>query len=79
MRGIYSPRARARRVARTRERDDVPASQVQAIIAAQMPRHEKLYLADDVLENAGSLDDLETAVGELHARYLALARSFPEA
>ena len=32
-----------------------------------------VFLADDVLDNSGTLDALEAAVAQLHARYIALA------
>lgn len=60
-------------VARATARDGVSLEQVNAIIAAQMPREEKRALADDVLLNDGLLGHLHRDLDTLHERYLALA------
>lgn len=61
-------------VARTMSRDNNSQQQVEAIISSQASREARLAKADDVLENTGSLADLQQQVGTLHARYLQLAR-----
>lgn len=50
------------------------ADQAQKIIAAQADRAQRLQRADDVIENRGSLAELEIRVDELHEKYLALTR-----
>src|SRR5512134_3349694 len=50
------------------------AEEVRRIMATQLPRAERLRRADDVLHNDGGIEALRTQVGELHARYLELAR-----
>lgn len=60
-------------VARTMQRDNNSGEQVRAIIAAQIGRAERLARADDVIENNGSLEDLEPRVLALHRRYLEIA------
>ena len=60
-------------VARTTARDSVDETQARAIIASQLPRQERLAFADDVILNDGELADLDSAVKNLHARYLELA------
>jgi dephospho-CoA kinase len=60
-------------VARTMQRDNNSGEQVRAIIAAQIGRAERLARADDVIENNGSLEDLEPKVLALHHRYLEIA------
>jgi dephospho-CoA kinase len=60
-------------VARTMQRDNNSGEQVRAIIAAQIGRAERLARADDVIENNGSLEDLEPKVLALHRRYLKIA------
>lgn len=60
-------------VARTMRRDSNSGEQVRAIIAAQISRAERLARADDVIENNGSLEDLEPKVLALHRRYLEIA------
>lgn len=62
-------------LARTAERDRVPEAQVKAIVAAQMPRSEKLARTDDVVVNDGTLAQLHERLAALHANYLAQARA----
>ena len=59
----------ARLLARDRESEELAL----AMIAAQAGRAERLAMADDVLENTGTLAALGLAVADLHAGYLALA------
>ena len=54
-------------------RSGLPAAEVRAIIAAQLPRAERLARADDVIDNAGPPSALAPQVAALHARYGALA------
>ncbi|MCH8544383.1 MAG: dephospho-CoA kinase [Alcanivorax sp.] len=63
----------ALQIARTTSRDTVAAEQVEAIMAAQMPRAEKLARADDVVTNDGDLSHLHAQLDTLHAQYLAMA------
>jgi dephospho-CoA kinase len=63
----------ARQVERAMRRSGLSAAEVRAIMAAQLPRAERLARADDVLDNDGGMEALGRQVGELHARYLALA------
>lgn len=51
-------------VQRAIARDGMPESEVRKRIAAQLPIAEKAKLADDVIHNSGSLEDLERAVDE---------------
>ena len=60
-------------VQRVLARDHVDEAQARAILAAQASRAQRLSVADDVLENRGSVADLRQAVEELHGRYLQLA------
>lgn len=62
-------------IERAMARDGVAESQVRAILASQIDRRSRLSLADDVITNDGSLEDLHHAVDRLHARYLELAAS----
>ncbi|MDE0612420.1 MAG: dephospho-CoA kinase, partial [Gammaproteobacteria bacterium] len=45
--------------------------QADAILATQLSADERLRHADDVIENAGSMDALAEAVDELHQKYMA--------
>ncbi|MEP5566900.1 MAG: dephospho-CoA kinase [Halioglobus sp.] len=60
-------------LARTMARDDNDEAQVKRIMAAQMKREQRLALADIVIDNSGSLEQLESLVEELHAEFLARA------
>lgn len=60
-------------VARVMQRSGLDEPQVRAIMAAQASRAERLAAADDVVDNAGSLEALRTQVARLHGSYLALA------
>jgi dephospho-CoA kinase len=60
-------------VERLTRRDGVTAEQAQASLKAQARRTERLAMADDVIPNTGRIEDLESRVRELHAKYLALA------
>lgn len=62
-------------VQRTQARDEVPASQVEAIIAAQMSRAEKQQKADDIVVNDGTLEDLHRQLDQLHTHYLEMAHN----
>jgi dephospho-CoA kinase len=55
---------------RTMTRDENDEAQVRRIIAAQMPRQQRLALADHVLDNSGSLQELQSAVDALHGDLL---------
>ncbi len=59
---------------RLMSRDGDSAAQAEAILASQASRAERLAIADDRIENTGSLAALDAAVEGLHAKYLAAAR-----
>ena len=59
---------------RLMSRDGDSAQQAEAILAAQASRPARLSIADDLIENAGTLAELDAAVERLHGRYLAFAR-----
>ena len=61
-------------VARVMARNGFSADAVRAIMAAQATRQQRLDLADDVLENTGSLEELTEQVNRLHEKYLELAK-----
>ncbi len=58
---------------RVSARDGVDAAQVEAIIASQVSRGERLAAADDICRNDGSTAELEAEVERLHRHYLELA------
>ncbi|HUX74480.1 MAG TPA: dephospho-CoA kinase [Steroidobacteraceae bacterium] len=61
------------RLRRLIDRDGGTVLQARAILDAQASRAARLQLADDVLMNDGSLQELRGAVDDLHRRYLELA------
>lgn len=60
-------------ISRTVERDNNAPDQVQRIIEAQASRQQRLAKADDIIENTGSVKDLQLQIDLLHQRYLHLA------
>jgi dephospho-CoA kinase len=54
-------------------RDKVSKEQIKNIIEAQMPRSEKIRLADDVVSNDGTLESLKEKIISLHNSYLELS------
>ena len=62
-------------LARVRMRSRLSEQEVRRIIAAQVPRSERLAATDDIIDNEGSLDALRRQVQALHERYVALAEA----
>lgn len=54
-------------------RDNNNEAQIRQIIAAQMPRAERLQQADDIVDNSNSLEALYQQLEPLHKKYLELA------
>jgi len=65
----------ALQIERVRARSGLAPADVQAIMRSQASRAERLAAADDVIDNAGSLQALREQVGSLHRKYLQLAKS----
>jgi dephospho-CoA kinase len=61
-------------VERVHARSGLDEAQVRAIIAAQIDRKARLAAADDIIDNSGSLANLNDQVDRLHCRYMTLAR-----
>ncbi len=61
-------------VERVMLRSQLPAAQVEAIMASQASRQQRLAVADDVVVNDGARTAVAAVVTRLHAQYLALAR-----
>jgi dephospho-CoA kinase len=60
-------------IARVMERDGIDRSLAESILASQASRPDRLALADDVIVNEGTLEELTERVQELHLAYLRLA------
>lgn len=56
-------------LSRTHARDGVSKAQVHAILAAQLPREERLAMADDVIDNSGDHASMRRQVEELDQFY----------
>lgn len=64
-------------ISRTMQRSGLTAEAVRAIMAAQLPRKDRLARADDVLRNDGDLAGLREQIAALDERYRSLALSAP--
>ena len=60
------------RVQRVMARNGLTEAAVRAIMASQASDEARLRVADDVIANVGSLQDLQQAVARQHRAYLAL-------
>jgi dephospho-CoA kinase len=60
-------------IARTTQRSKLDEPAVRAIMAQQLRREARLTLADEIIVNNGSLDNLETQVIGIHRRLSAFA------
>ena len=56
-------------------RDNISQKQAQSILDAQTSRRQRLAMANDILDNSGSLAQLEIKVDKLYHKYTALAKS----
>jgi dephospho-CoA kinase len=59
-------------ITRASARDGVDEANIKAIIGNQLPRNEKLKLADDIIVNNAGLDKLMQSVNQTHNFYLSL-------
>jgi dephospho-CoA kinase len=55
-------------------RDGATLEQIEAAMNAQCSRQERLEIADDVIDNSGSPEQLEPQVLKLHQRYMEMAK-----
>ena len=61
-------------ISRVTTRDNQSTEEVEQIISSQASRHSRLEIADDIIENVGSTDDLYERVDAMHLTYLVYAR-----
>ncbi len=61
-------------IRRTQARSALPEPEIQLIMQSQLDRQTRLSAAHDVLHNDTDLARLEAEVGDLHRRYLEIAR-----
>jgi dephospho-CoA kinase len=62
-------------VQRVTTRDQLTATEVNAIIRSQVSRGDRLAAADDIIVNDGDIKQLRNQVEALHQRYLRLAKT----
>ncbi len=62
-------------ISRVMLRDQCNESHVKKIIASQIDRDTRLSLADDVIENSGSIDDIKEKASSLHKKYTELSKT----
>jgi dephospho-CoA kinase len=60
-------------IRRLMARDGSSEAEARRILAAQAPREQRLDVADDVIENTGTLEELRQFVETLHMNYLMIA------
>ena len=65
-------------MARLMARDSTTRAQAEEILAAQASRAERLNAAHDVIENTGTLADLQDFVATLHRNYALLAQKLAD-
>ncbi len=61
---------------RVRQRDGLDDISIGLIMQAQASREVKLAAANDVIENTGRIEQLQTQVEKLHQAYLAMAHEY---
>jgi dephospho-CoA kinase len=61
-------------IERVMRRNPLPREQVEAIVAAQASREQRLAAADDVIDNGGDTAALVPQVDAVHRRYVGLSR-----
>jgi dephospho-CoA kinase len=64
--------AESEQISRLTQRDQITTKQAQQILANQCSRAERLAIADDVIDNSGSMSDLLSKVTQLDAVYRKL-------
>ena len=63
-----------RQIERVMRRSGLPKDQVEAIMATQASRSDRIAAADDVIPNEDGVAELRAKVKQLHEKYLTLAR-----
>lgn len=64
---------------RLMERDHVDEGLARRMLRAQLPRHERLAKADDILRNTGDTERLHRLIRQLHHRYMRLSSGSADA
>ena len=61
------------RIQRVTSRDGRNADEVKTIMEHQVDQKTRLEKADDILDNSGTLDELESLIKQLHNQYLQIS------
>ena len=64
----------AKQLSRAAQRDAVEINDIRKIVNKQAKREKRNSIADDIIENSGTLEDLQTQVKEQHKQYLKLIK-----
>ena len=64
----------AKQLSRAAQRDAVEINDIRKIVNKQAKREKRNSIADDIIENSGTLEDLQTQVKEQHKHYLKLIK-----
>ncbi|MES9934851.1 MAG: dephospho-CoA kinase [Sedimenticola sp.] len=62
-------------IRRVSQRDGITSEQARAILDTQATREQRLSVANDIIDNSGTIDDLDASVLALHRQYLALSEN----
>ena len=60
-------------ITRVMQRDHCSKAHVENIISAQIDRETRLALADDVVENSGSIESVKEKISDLHKKFTNLS------
>ena len=63
-------------VVRASLRDGVTKKNIRDIIQSQISREKRMAMADDILDNSGSIESILPAVAGLHQKYLEMAEPY---
>lgn len=63
----------SQQLTRATQRDGSEERTIRNIIASQASRQQRLAIADDVIDNSGTLDELRAQVKQLHLNYCRLS------
>jgi dephospho-CoA kinase len=66
------------RIQRVHDRDGRSDEQIRSIMQSQANDAARQAAADDILDNTGTLDDLQILVNKFHQHYMSLASKSPE-
>ena len=62
-------------ISRTSKRDNQTSNEIKNIINKQASRDQRLSIADEVIENNGTLESLKNDVLEMHKKYMELIKN----